>query len=83
MNGDNTMATLFGPLPRDFCLYFYFLMVINFVLLIIFIFSSLFIGLSQKKGIDYYVQVLAVASVYLVVYFQSRLMNTMCYSALE
>ena len=84
MNGEqNTVSALFGPLHKDFCLYFYILTVLNFVVLVIFLVSSFFIGITEKKKMGYFIQVLALAMVYLVVYFQNRLMTTMCYSAIQ
>ena len=79
----NTINALFGPLPKDYCLYFYILTVLNFIVLIIFIVSSLYIGFTEKKKLEYFIQALSLAMIYFVVYFQNRLMSTICYSALE
>jgi len=40
-------------------------------------------GFNQKKGPEYYLQVFAVALGYGIFYFQNRLLNSMCYSALS
>ena len=82
-DSQNTVSALFGPLPKDFCLYFYILTVVNFIVLILFIVSSLFIGITEKKKMGYFIQILSIGMVYLVVYFQNRLMSTICYSAIE
>ena len=50
------MTTLFGPLSRDFCDYFFILSVFGFVLLAVLIVSSLLVGISKRKGIDFYLQ---------------------------
>lgn len=82
-NQDAILNTLFGPLSKDYCLYFYFLSVIGFVFIAIFLMSSLMIGLSKKHGVEYYLQVFSVALGYGIFYFQNRLLNSMCYSALS
>ena len=78
-----TLNVLFGPLSRDYCLYFYFLSVIGFVFIAMFLIYSLMLGFNQKKGPEYYLQVFAVALGYGIFYFQNRLLNSMCYSALS
>ena len=82
-NQDAVLNTLFGPLSKDYCLYFYFLSVIGFVFIAIFLISSLLIGFSKKHGVEYYLQVFSVALGYGIFYFQNRLLNSMCYSALS
>lgn len=79
----DTISAVFGPLPKDYCLYFYILTVLNFIILIVFLISSFFIGITEKKNVGYFIQVLALAMVYFVVYFQNRLMSTICYSAIQ
>lgn len=81
-NQATAVNALFGPLSRDYCLYFYFLSVIGFVFIAMFLISSLMLGFNQKKGPEYYLQVFAVALGYGIFYFQNRLLNSMCYSAL-
>ena len=79
-----TLNVLFGPLSRDYCLYFCFLSVIGFVFIAMFLISSLMLGLNQKKGPEYYLQVFVTLHlVYGIFYFQNRLLNSMCYSALS
>jgi hypothetical protein len=69
---------LFGPLDKEYCIYFYFLSIIGFVWLIIFLASSIMIGINKKKGPDFYFQIFAVALGYGIFYFQNRLLHTMC-----
>jgi len=72
------MNTLFGPLDRKYCAYFYLLSIIGFVLLAILVLSSLMVGLSKGKGLDFYMQMFSVALGYAIFYFQNRLLHTMC-----
>jgi hypothetical protein len=74
----NYIDTLFGPLSKQYCVYFYFLSIFGFILLAVFIISSIFVGLSKRKGLDYYMQVVGIALGYAIFYFQNRLLHSMC-----
>ena len=74
----NYLDTLFGPLSKQYCIYFYFLSIFGFILLAIFIVSSIIVGLSKRRGIDYYMQVVGIALGYAIFYFQNRLLHSMC-----
>ena len=69
---------LFGPLPVEYCLYFYFLSIFGFVLLVLFIVPALFYGLTKRKGLDYYLNIIGLSLGYLIFYFQNRLLHSMC-----
>lgn len=75
---DDTMNTLFGPLDRRYCDYFYFLSIIGFVLLAILLVTSLVVGITKRKGVDFYMQTISVALGYAIFYFQNRLLHSMC-----
>ena len=70
--------TLFGPLSKQYCLYFYILSLVGLVFLVLFVTSSLFIGITTKKGSTFYLSVLAMAIMYGMMYFQNRLLFVMC-----
>jgi hypothetical protein len=72
--------TLYGPLGKNYCFYFYILSVIGFISLLFVVISALFIGVYKKKGFDFYVQAFTLAVVYGMVYFQNRLLFNMCES---
>lgn len=74
----NFVDTLFGPLSKQYCVYFYFLSIFGFILLAIFVVSSILVGLSKRRGIDYYMQVVGIALGYAIFYFQNRLLHSMC-----
>ena len=69
---------LFSPLSKDYCIYFYFLSIFGFISLILLLVSSLFIGISKRKGMTFYMQMMAIAAGYFVFYFQNRLLYSMC-----
>jgi small basic protein len=72
------MNTLFGPLDRKYCDYFYILSIFGFVLLALLLVSSLFVGIVKRKGVDFYMQTISIALGYAIFYFQNRLLHSMC-----
>jgi hypothetical protein len=74
----STDDVLFGPLSKDYCLWFYFLSIIGLVLMVLILVPGLMLGVSKKMGITYYLGLFAVALSYGVVYFQNRLLHSMC-----
>jgi len=72
------MDTLFGPLNREYCIYFYYLSVIGLILLTMVLASTLMVGISKRKGIDFYLSMLSIAVGYFIFYFQNRLLHSMC-----
>lgn len=75
---DNLADSLFGPLSKEYCVYFYYLSIIGLILLVVLIASTLIIGLSQRKKIGFYMKMLSVALGYAIFYFQNRLLHSMC-----
>ena len=75
---DEMMNTLFGPLDRKYCDYFYLLSILGFGLLVVLLFSSLLIGITKRKGVDFYMQSISIALGYAIFYFQNRLLHSMC-----
>ena len=72
------MDTLFGPLPKSYCLYFYYLSIIGFILLVLSVSGSLYMALTKPRGAHFYSSSLMIAISYLIFYFQNRLLHTMC-----
>ena len=72
------METLFGPLDRKYCDYFWLLSVLGFILLFVLLVSSLLVGISKHKGSDFYFQTISIALGYAIFYFQNRLLHSMC-----
>jgi hypothetical protein len=69
----------FGPLSKDYCMYFFLLSVIGFVSLVLFLISTVMIGLSKRKGSEFYLHSFFIAlGIGLYSYFQNRLLYSMC-----
>lgn len=77
---DMDMDSLFAPLPKEYCLWFYGLSILGFIMLVLFLGSSLILGISKKKGSEYYLGILATALTFGLYYFQNRLLYSMCVS---
>lgn len=74
----NILDTLFGPVSKKYCSLFYYLSVWSFVLYIVAVIVMLAWGISHNKDFFYYITSVAISIVYLLVYFQNRLLFSMC-----
>ena len=50
----NIQQTFFSPLGKQYCMYFYILSVIGLVFVAIVLMSALIIGITKKKGFEFY-----------------------------
>lgn len=75
------IGDLFSPLSKKYCVWFYYLAIISFVFLMIGLVSGIIYGLKHNKGVGYYVAALAAGIGYFVMYFQNRLLFSMCINA--
>jgi hypothetical protein len=78
---DNLQQLLFGPLGKQYCLYFYILSVIGLVFVVIILVSAFVLGISKRKGLDFYMSAVIGTLGYAIFYFQNRLLYTMCISS--
>ena len=78
------MATYFGPLDKDSCVYFLIISIIFFVLLVIAIFGNLFWLTKNYKQLNFKLAtggLLMIFNIFLA-YFVNRLLYTMCSKSL-
>ncbi len=80
---DNINDALFGPLSRDYCLWFYILSLFGFVALVLYIIPAIYMGIIKRKGFDYYLSVIGISVVYAIAYLQNRLLHTMCLNSVK
>jgi hypothetical protein len=71
-------GNLFGPISKDYCLYFYILSVIGLVFFALALFGAVYVGMSKGKGVDYFIPAIAASFVYFLTYLQNRLLYNMC-----
>ena len=79
MNGEVNQS-FFSPYSRDYCFYFYALMVATFVLFVLSLFQSLYLMFKGKIGPG-----IAVINLFtpFLLYFTNRLMYSMCVNSLQ
>ena len=73
-----TMKTLFGPIDRKYCDWFYYLSVVSFFFMLLTLVSGSAMVFQNKMKMKYVFAVLWSAAMYAVFYFQNRLLYTMC-----
>ena len=78
---DDIQQKLFSPLGKEYCLYFYILSVIGLVFVAVVLFSAVVIGVSKKKGLEFYFAAIMGSLGYAIFYFQNRLLYSMCVSS--
>ena len=72
------MTNVYGPLSKDYCIWFYLLSMLGFIMLVLTIVASLYFGIISKKGPEYYIAMLVFSLNYAIMYFQNRLLWSMC-----
>lgn len=77
------VENVFGPLDARFCDWFFILSVLGFIMLVLLLVSALFIGLSKRKGLDFFLQIFSICIGYAIFYFQNRLLHGMCVASLK
>ena len=73
----NLLSKPFAPLDREYCDYFFYLSVINFILFIYILLAGLYIFLFDKKKEGLF-NILLVSLPTFVAYFTNRLLYSMC-----
>lgn len=76
----NFMTTYFGPLSKQYCIYFYLMSIFFFVMFILSIIGVLAAAMMKPKQIDFMFVInsgLLLFNTWLA-YFVNRLLNTMC-----
>ena len=74
---DPVFNVFFGPLGRQFCLWFLALSIIPFIALVLLVVSTLYLSLVKKRSVNVYAVIVASLG-YLILYFQNRLLYSMC-----
>lgn len=74
------MTTYFGPLSREYCVYFYFMSILCFILFLLAIFGVAMAVIVKGKKVDFLFVVNSSLLLFntLLAYFVNRLLNTMC-----
>lgn len=73
-----TLNSVFGPLSRKYCDWFFYLSVIAFVFMVITLVTGLYACVVKKFKMEYCAAALYSTLMYAAFYFQNRLLYTMC-----
>lgn len=77
-----TLNDVFGPIGREYCLYFYVFSVIGLVMFLITIIGMIFVGMTKKFPPELYlISFMSILS-YGFMYLQNRLLFNMCGNSL-
>ena len=76
-HSDGFFKSSFSPLGREYCDYFFYLSVINFILLLYILLSALYVFFFDKKR-DGIFHIIIVALPTFIGYFTNRLLYSMC-----
>lgn len=74
--------TLFGPLSRSYCTFFYIIAVIAMIFFLLAFIPAVYFGITRGQGLMYWWHVLTATGVLFVSYFQARLLYSMCSKSL-
>ena len=69
---------IYGPLNKKYCIWFYIFSVFGFISMCIAIIATLFVGITKKKELSFFVAGFWIVLLHFAVYFQNRLLYNMC-----
>jgi hypothetical protein len=74
------MTNYFGPLSKEYCLYFYILSILSFIFFVVGLFSFVVIIIKKYKSLEstFYMNNIFTLFNILIIYFVNRLLHTMC-----
>lgn len=78
MSASSTLDYIYGPISKKYCLYFYILSVIGFILLLVVLLATIYQGFTKKQPMTFYLNMTMLAILYGMFYLQNRLLYNMC-----
>ena len=83
MSTTSTLDYIYGPISQKYCLYFYILSVIGFVLLLFVVIATIYQGFTKKHPMSFYLSMVMLAVLYAMFYLQNRLLYNMCMGTIK
>lgn len=82
---DDLLNAYFGPLGREYCLYFYFMSMFFFLLVVLGMIGIVVAAVKQPKKVDILFVANGVMLIFnaLLAYYVNRLLNTMCMNSVR
>lgn len=75
----NVLDTFFSPYSREYCMFFYYLMLLSFLTMVMAAFQSFYLIFKGKLGIG--VALINIVGPF-ILYFNNRLLYSMCQASL-
>ena len=79
----STMDYIYGPISKKYCLYFYILSVIGFILLLVVLLATIYQCFTKKHPMTFYLNMIMLAILYGMFYLQNRLLYNMCTGSMK
>ena len=79
------MSNYFGPLGKEYCLYFYLMSIIFFIIMIFGIFVVIFTLIKKRKEVNtmFIINFIMLITNSILAYFVNRLLHTMCINSIR
>lgn len=74
----STLDYIYGPIGKEYCIYFYILSVIGFLSLLLVIIITGYSAFKKKYPMSFYINMIMLAILYGMFYLQNRLLYNMC-----
>lgn len=74
----SVVDTLFGAVSKKYCALFYYLSIYSFLMYVVVLVLSIIHGIKSGRGFMYYVASVGASLLFLLGYFQNRLLFSMC-----
>ena len=74
----STLDFIYGPISKEYCIYFYILSVIGFLSALFVIGMTSYTALTKKYPMSFYINMIMLALLYGMFYLQNRLLYNMC-----
>lgn len=83
MSATSTLDYIYGPISQKYCMYFYILSVVGFILLLIVLLATIYQGFTKKHPMSFYLSMVMLAILYGMFYLQNRLLYNMCTGSMK
>jgi len=82
---DSFMSNYFGPLGKEYCLYFYLMSIMFFVIMIFAVFGLIFTLIKKRKEVNtmFIINGVMLLTNSILAYFVNRLLHTMCINSVR
>jgi uncharacterized membrane protein len=82
---ESFMSNYFGPLGKEYCLYFYLMSIMFFIIMVIGVFGIIYALVKKRKEVNtmFFINSAMLITNTLLAYFVNRLLHTMCINSVR